>query len=85
MICGTVIGIARRSDRTLVHIARCAHYPRHGDELCPDPVTDRVYLIEQTVSGRNIEIELGDFIWTQLGYCYWSTDGVYDVKLPMVG
>lgn len=89
MINGTVIGVARTASRTLVHVARCMHHPHHDDELCPDPVTNSFRVAERTLSGCRIEIEIGDFVWCQHGFCYWTPQAevvrTYDIKLPFLG
>lgn len=74
MVGGVVIGITRSEGRCHVHVADCHHYPRHGrGDECPCPDTCCVYVDEGSFDeGNKVAIQVGDSIWWQCGYCYWT-------------
>jgi hypothetical protein len=94
MVGGVVIGLSRRSDRTLVHVADCPHYPKHGrGDSCPRPDTCSVVTDERRQdTGERVEIQIGDSFWWQSGSCMWTpaanrgADGAeYDIRLRKIG
>jgi hypothetical protein len=97
MVGGVVIGITRSSKGTHVNVSDCPHYPKHKRGKCPRPDTCCVYTDEIKISSKqHIEIDLGDSLWWQCGYCYWTPKenidkkgnrgGVdYDIKLAKIG
>lgn len=97
MVGGVVIGLSRRDGKTHVHVADCPHYPKHARGHCPRPDTCCVYTDEIRVNdGEPVEIELGDSLWWQGGYCLWTPQanrakndarcGVdCDIKLKKIG
>lgn len=84
MVGGTVIGLAHRRDgTTLVHVADCPHYPKHGSKhtkkgrglVCPRPDTCSV----RCRGKSRTEMEIGDQVWWQCGKVYWTPKEVASV------
>jgi hypothetical protein len=74
---GTIIGLAHRQDgTTLVHVADCPHYPKHGRAgakkgrglACPSPDTCSVVCRAR----HRTEMDIGDQVWWQCGKVYWT-------------
>lgn len=99
MVGGSVIGIIRTNESTLVHVADCPHYPSCGGGMdCKRPQTCSVRTDETNQrTGQKVEIGIGDSFWWQSGTCYWTPKenrtlgdsarcGVdYDIPLKKIG
>lgn len=84
MVGGVVVGITRKSGK--VHL----NLEDKGETIC-------VYAEEMAVDHPEIkvEIKLGDWVWWQSGFCYWTPGGKYsrsancgvefDIKIPKIG
>lgn len=79
MVGGKVIGIARKADRTTLHV-RCS---RSTDQVCVDCIEERLD------GGGPIKIQVGDSAWWQGGFVMWTPDVArhkfQDIQLRKVG
>lgn len=86
MVGGTIIGIAKSKDSSLIHV-------QDKKDTC------RIRILEKTeIGNKAISVEIGDRIWWQSGHAYWtpkknygkhndeSKGGVdYDIRLTKIG
>ena len=88
MVGGKVIGIARRGDEVLLHVA-------DGQDSCAVRCKER-----RKDTGESISIAVGDSVWWQSGEVHWNPRGTdysgktrrfingkatYDIPLPKIG
>ena len=97
MVGGVVIGLTRLADKTHVNVGECSHYLKHTHGACPNLSTCCVYTDEVKVHGGDrVEINIGDSLWWQGDYRYWTPQAnrglengrggvTYDIKLCKLG
>jgi hypothetical protein len=91
MVGGTVIGLARGPESTLVHVQDTGDY-KH--DRCSVRVTEK-----RKDTGESVQIGLGDSVWWQSGEVMWTPLAVkeagidwgvdcgkaWDIALPKIG
>lgn len=102
MVGGVIIGVTKQDGRAHINVADCPHYPKHGIKAvsvdgCPYPDTCCVYTDAVRLDGGGVaDIQVGDALWWQGGFCYWTPKdnrtkddalgGVdYDIRLTKLG
>lgn len=88
MVGGVIVGLTHKAESVHVHVADCPHYPKHGQgDECPRPDTCCVYTDGLRVDGTKAALAVGDSLWWQCGYCYWTprTKHESDVRLKKIG
>lgn len=76
MVGGSVIGIARSDESTLLHVQE----RQSGDTLS-------IRVVERRADdGSAVHVRLGDQVWWQSRWAMWTTPGGQeDVQLPRIG
>jgi hypothetical protein len=92
MVGGIIIGLTTTAEWVHAHVADCPHWPKHGDGAkCPRPDTCCVRLDPTRKDGSRANLQIGDSLWWQCGFCYWTPRtgdrcGVdYDIPLRKIG